>query len=136
MRVLIVEDSRSLASKIVKAIRSWGYEAERAGTGKDALEKLRRDNFDIVLLDIYLPDGKSIDLIPKLREFCPDIEIITMTAFNSRELEMDARQYGILYYMLKPFESAQLKEILDHMSNKLLISINHKKEGILHGRIS
>ena len=129
MKVLIVEDSRPLALKIEKAIRNWGYEAERAGTGKQALEKFRKDNFNILLLDIYLPDGKGIELIPKFREFCPDIEIITMTAFNSRELEMETRHYGILYYMLKPFDLAQLKEILDHMANKSVVLSNEKKGG-------
>lgn len=136
MKVLIVEYSRSFALKIQKAIASWGYEAESAGTGRHALLKLREDTFDIILLDIFLPDGKGIEFIPEFREFCPDVEIITMTAFNSRELEMETRHYGILYYMLKPFDLGQLKEILDHMSNKLMAAGNEKKEEISHGRIS
>jgi len=56
-----------------------------------------------MLLDIYLPDCKGHELIPKFKEARPDMGIVTITGYNTRELELEVRQQGILYYMVKPY---------------------------------
>ncbi len=71
-----------------------------------------------MLLDIQLPDCKGDELIPQFKEIWPDIGVVTMTDYNSRELELEVRQKGILFYMIKPFSKKVLKEILDHISKK------------------
>lgn len=118
MNVLVVEDDDSNAEPIAGIIKAWDHKVEVSGTGKDALEKARRKHFDLVLLDIFLPDCKGHDLIPQLRDIWPDMGIVTMTGYNSRELELEVRQQRILYYMIKPFETKHLKTLLDHISRK------------------
>ena len=118
MNVLVVEDDDSNAEPIAGIIKAWDHKVEVSGTGKDALEKARRKHFDLVLLDIFLPDCKGHDLIPQLRDIWPDMGIVTMTGYNSRELELEVRQQRILYYMIKPFETKHLKTLLDHISQK------------------
>ena len=118
MDVLVVEDDGAGVSNLTQRIREWGYRVENADTGKDALEKVRKKQFDLVLLDIFLPDGKGHKLIPRLKELCPRIGIIAMTGYNSRKLEMEVREQGILYYMIKPFDTKYLKELLDYISQK------------------
>ena len=118
MNVLVVEDDDSNAEPIAGIIKAWDHKVEVSGTGKDALEKARRKHFDLVLLDIFLPDCKGHDLIPQLRDIWPDRGIVTMTGYNSRELELEVRQQRILYYMIKPFETKHLKTLLDHISRK------------------
>ena len=68
MNVLVVEDDDSSAEPIAGIIKAWDHKVEVSGTGKDALEKARRKHFDLVLLDIFLPDCKGHDLIPQLRD--------------------------------------------------------------------
>ncbi len=118
MNVLVVEDDDSSAEPIAGIIKAWDHKVEVSGTGKDALEKARKKHFDLVLLDIFLPDCKGHDLIPQLRDIWPDMGIVTMTGYNSRELELEVRQQRILYYMIKPFETKHLKTLLDHISQK------------------
>ncbi len=67
MNILIVEDDLSLARVIGSFVTEWGHDAETADTGKDALVKFRENAFDLVLLDIFLPDMKGYELIPQLR---------------------------------------------------------------------
>ena len=74
--------------------------------------------FDLVLRDIFLPDINGVELIQKLKEVWPKIRIITMTGHNSRELEMEVRKQGIIYYMIKPVNIQNLKEIVDHIHKK------------------
>jgi len=65
-----------------------------------------------------LPDCKGYDLIPKFKSINPDVKVITMTGHNSRKLEQKVRNQGILYYMVKPIETKNLKLLLDHMKIK------------------
>jgi len=118
MNVLVVEDDVSVAQVIAESIEGYEHSVETAFTGRDALEKVRQKNFELVLLDIYLPDCMGYELIPQIKEVWPDIGIVTMTGYNSRELELNVRQQGIIYYMLKPFSMNEMKKLLDHISEK------------------
>jgi DNA-binding NtrC family response regulator len=118
MDILIVEDDASVAEIAQEALESWGHNVERSGTGKSALDKVKKKMYDLVLLDIFLPDIKGYELIPKFKKEWPEIRIITMTGYNSRELEMEVRKQGIIYYMIKPFDAMVLKEIVDHIAKK------------------
>ena len=118
MKILIVEDEQQITQYIVKRLNKWGYTSKSADTGKKALQIFREDSFDMILLDIMLPDYKGYDLIPKFKNINPEIGIITMTGHNSRELEKKVRNQGILYYMVKPIETKNFKLILDHIKNK------------------
>jgi DNA-binding NtrC family response regulator len=62
---------------------------------------------------------EGYELIPQFKTLCPEIGIVTMTGHNTRELEMKVREQGILYYMIKPFETKYLQSLLDHISKRL-----------------
>jgi response regulator of citrate/malate metabolism len=71
-----------------------------------------------VLLDLSISDTRPQALIAELKELQPEIGIVTMTASNSKDLENEIRTLGIIYYMSKPVDKEELKEILDHGSRK------------------
>jgi len=114
MNILVVEDDSFIAEAIRENIKAWDHEVEISGTGKEALEKVKENAFDLVLLDIFLPDCKGHELIPQFKDKCPGMGIVAMTGYNTRELEWEVRQHGIIYYMIKPFEIKYLKPLLDH----------------------
>ncbi len=131
MEILVVEDDVQNAEFITESIVGWGYGAERTGTGRDALKELRKKRFDLILLDIFLPDCEGHTLIPQIKEMQPEVGIVTMTGYNSRELELKVRVQGIYCYLIKPFKMNSLKEILDHLSKcqKKMIQNLFKKDG-------
>ena len=116
MQVLVIEDDAITACSIAEVIERWEHHVDQASRGKEALEKTRKNRYDLVLLDIFLPDCRGDDLIQELKRIRPGIGIVTMTGHNSRELELSIRQKGILYYMIKPFKAKVMKELLDHIS--------------------
>ncbi len=115
MKILIVEDEPQVVAYIQKILEKWGYDHQAASNGKEALHHILETAFDVILLDINLPDCLGYDLIPEFRQIDPDINIITMTGENSRELEQRVRKEGILYYMVKPIETQNLKLLLEHL---------------------
>lgn len=118
MDVLVVEDDVAVTKMIAKSIEGHEHRVETVCTGKEALAKVMQKKFDLVLLDIMLPDCMGYELIPQFKARWHDIGIVTMTGYNSQELELKVRQQGITYYMLKPFNMKDIKDILDHISKK------------------
>ena len=118
VNILVVEDEVEVAEAIMESIERWGYRADWSETGKDALQKVRQEKYDLILIDIFLPDVKGYILIPQFKEVWPEIGIIAMTGYNSRDLENEVRKQGILYYMIKPVNTNDLRRLLDHVAQK------------------
>jgi len=118
MDVLVADSDMPALSNIVELIQRWGHHAEKSETAQDTLKKVEKKQFDLVLLDMSLPDMTAQDLIGKLKELWPDIGIVTMTGASTNELEKKIRTLGIVYYMSKPVSENILKAILDHISAK------------------
>ncbi|MBN2125389.1 MAG: response regulator [Deltaproteobacteria bacterium] len=126
MNVLIVEDDSVFAGQLTEVLEGWGHRVEWAGTAKEAGERFARRIPDLVLLDIFLPDARGDDLIPWFRECSPEIQIISITGYNSRELELRVRQQGVLFYMIKPIEINDLRSLLEYLSAKGDGSVLHQ----------
>ena len=107
-RVLVVEDEAEIASPLVRALEREGYAVTQARTGRDAVATAVRDQPDVVILDLGLPDMDGVDVCRALREADYDGAVLMVTA-RSRELDrvvgLDA---GADDYLAKPFGLAEL----------------------------
>ena len=133
MNILVADKDVSVLSRIVGLIRGWGYEAEGSETGQETLEKLKKNRFDLVLIDMAFPDMSVQALIGDIKDLRPDIGIVTMTETSTDALENEVRTLGIVYYMLKPVSEAVLKDILDHSAKKKAgqVKKNHWSRNLL-----
>ncbi len=119
MKVLIFETNSVSATLITELINTTGvYEFEISGTVDDLLMKVSQKKYHLVLLNIDLSQYTRSELIPKLKEIQPDIKIVAMTDYNSRELELNIRQQGVSFYIVKPVTQKEVKAILTHFSKK------------------
>jgi two-component system, OmpR family, response regulator VicR len=118
MRVLVVEKDPSLGDFIKAYLEDWGHEAYHCTRGKDAVRLFKAGFHDLVIMEVALPDMKGESLISKLKQISPGARIVAMTGNNSRELEARIRERGILYYMVKPFETDNLRSLLEHLSKR------------------
>ncbi len=116
MHILIVEDDSFYMDILARQVASWGHDVTRAATGWDALQKSVAMQFDLVLMDVFLPDMTAMDLIPRLRPSQADPPIVTLTGQNSRELERLLREMGVAYYMAKPVSAPELQMVVDHLA--------------------
>lgn len=115
MNISIVEDDVSYRDMLTKMVLGWGHDVTCSENGRAALAKASAMDFDLFLLDVFLPDMTAMEFIPRLRSFRPDARIITLTGQSTRDLELKLRELGIAYYMAKPVPASELKSILDHM---------------------
>ena len=118
MKILIIEDTKQVARLLELAIKKWGHQVTIAKTGKTALAIIQQEMFDLILLDIFLPDTVAYELIPKLKQEWSGMDIITMTGHSSKDVETKVRQQGILYYLVKPVNLKELKSIVQQLDGK------------------
>ena len=95
MRVLIVDDERSLLLTLVANLELEGFEVVAASDGARALELVREQRFDLLLTDVRMPGMNGVDLFRQIRRVCPQMPVILMTAYAVETLIDEAIQEEI-----------------------------------------
>jgi len=111
-KILVVDDDRTTRHLIALQLRGAGHSVAQAGDGKKALEKARREPFDLVVLDVWMPGMDGLELLEKLRELRPPPRVVMMTADDASETLLRAIQRHAYRYLSKPVEPAQLLEVV------------------------
>ena len=105
-RILVVEDEKSINDLIVMNLTEAGYTCERAFDGMEAADKLEGEPFDLVLLDIMLPEVNGYELLDFIKPM--GIPVIFITAKGSMEDKVRGLRLGADDYLVKPFEIVEL----------------------------
>jgi DNA-binding NtrC family response regulator len=114
-RVLIVEDDAAQRLGLQQLLRSWGFSAEAASDGQDAMEKIPTLRPTIVLSDLVMPRKGGLDLLTALHQDDPDITVVLMTAQGTVETAVAAIKQGAYDYLAKPIDPQRLKILLDQI---------------------
>ncbi|KAA3436339.1 response regulator transcription factor [Rufibacter hautae] len=108
MKILLVEDEANLLSTTSSYLQKEGFVCEEAPTFSVAEEKLTLYQYDLLILDITLPDGNGLYLVPKLKKTYPDTGILIISAKNSLDDKLNGLDLGADDYLTKPFFLAEL----------------------------
>jgi two-component system copper resistance phosphate regulon response regulator CusR len=108
MKILLVEDEERLASFIRKGMSAEGYEVEIAYDGRTGLSLFRRDIYDIILLDVNLPQMNGFELCRVIRSENEAVPVLMLTALDSMADKSDGFNAGADDYLAKPFEFQEL----------------------------
>ena len=108
MRILVVEDEDSIASFVVKGLTAEGHTVERASSAADGAALGTTFDFDLVLLDLLLPDGNGIDVRGRIRAVRPELPVIIVSALGETDDKVDLLDAGADDYLVKPFAFAEL----------------------------
>lgn len=112
-RILLVEDEPGIQLAIQGLLRREGYELRVAGSGMEALDQLARDDFDLLLTDLSLPDGVSgLDLARHVNESKLSTPVVLITAYGSERIEKEATELGVFDYVAKPFNNERVREVV------------------------
>ncbi|WP_455277877.1 response regulator [[Eubacterium] cellulosolvens] len=125
--ILIIDDDESTRRSLTLIFSKKGYDIETVGTGHDALTKVKEKNFNLVLVDIKLPDMEGIDLIVPLKEINPDMAVIMVTAFASMETVMQALNLGASAYITKPLNMEEVFVTVRENLEKQTLIVENKR---------
>ena len=121
IRVLIVDDDTSILKAFRGILERAGYSVETAETGKEALEKLRKEKFNVCLVDVKLPDMDGTELLLKIPKDDETVKII-ITGFSSEEVGKRAADYGADDYLVKPVKPEDLLATIQERLDQLEIN--------------
>lgn len=113
MRVLYVEDDEPLATTVERMLESEGHQCDRARTGREAVELGRTNPYDVILLDIMLPDFDGYEVVQRLQEKGVRTPFLIQSGLVERENKRDGLGFGVENYLIKPFNRAELIKRLD-----------------------
>ncbi len=109
--VLIVDDEKVMR----ESLRDWlkdNYNVTVAETGEETIDLVKEHDFDALIIDVRLTDKSGIDVLKEVKQLKPSINCITITAYPSVGLAVEAMKAGALEFMVKPFSPSQLEKLI------------------------
>lgn len=111
-RILILDDEKEICFLLSALLKQMGYIPDQAFTIEEALSKFEKNIYDLVFLDLNLPDGLGYHLVPIIKEYNPYSKIIMISAHDGMLKQIQAEVKGIDYFIDKPFNRAKISEAL------------------------
>ena len=106
--ILLVDDDKSILRTFTRILQKNGYKIDTAETGKEAIEKANKNQYDLALVDIRLPDMDGTDLLAKIKKQLKNTIKIMITGFPSLESGVKALDEGADAYLVKPVKPEEL----------------------------
>ncbi len=108
MRILLAEDERPLSRAIIKLLEKNNFSADAVYNGKDAISYIELGNYDVLILDIMMPEMDGITVLKKIRKSGNNIPVLILSAKAQVEDKVLGLDSGANYYLTKPFETEEL----------------------------
>ncbi len=125
VRVLIVDDEESYRATLAASLRSEGFAVDPAEDGVQGINAVQAKPYDIVLLDVKMPNVDGLEVLRFVKENFPDVEVIMLTAVVDVRIAVECMKLGAYDYLTKPFPSGELLGILERtLEHKRLLREN------------
>ena len=111
-RILVVDDEEIVIRSCLRILEGNGYEIDVAHDGHDALRKVESNTYDVMILDIMMPNLGGLEVLRRVKETHPDIDVIMITGLSQIDTAVQAMKLGAFDYISKPFEPDELKLVV------------------------
>jgi signal transduction histidine kinase len=111
-KILVIDDDSVIRLACEKTLRSIGYSVETAENGKMGLEKVKAKNYDLILLDLMMPEMSGTQVLEQVKEYDENIIVIIITGFATIESAVDTLRKGVYDYIPKPFTPDELRNVV------------------------
>ncbi len=135
IKILVIDDDDSGREALTMLLRSVGYEVTSAATGASAIDLIDREQYQVVVSDLFLPDKSGLDILLHVRKVSPDTEVIVVTGHASAQTAVRAMKEGAFDYITKPIDFDELKIVVSKaLEKQKLMSENVYLRRQLKGR--
>ena len=136
-KILVIDDEPAICSGCKMILDEQGYFVDVASSGLQGLEKLCRDTFDLVLLDIKLPEISGLEILTRIKQEMADVYVIMMTGHGTVANAVEAMKKGAFDFITKPFAEEQLIQAVGKaLENKALVTENRNLRKQLHDKFN
>jgi two-component system response regulator HydG len=110
--ILIVDDDIAHRT-MLRILLGWEYEIVEADCGSKAIEKIQNAPFDLVLMDVCMPEISGVEALGRIKDTNPRVPVIMMTAYSSAQTANRAMEKGAFDYLTKPFDFDNLRSTIE-----------------------
>ena len=116
-KILVVDDSSSLRNMLKKLLEGLGHEVPAmADNGLTAITKYKESKPDIVMVDMIMPQMGGLDCLRLLKQVDPKVVVIMVSSVSSQDTVVNCLKEGAKHYILKPYDEAKIKQVLDSIA--------------------
>ena len=116
--ILVIDDEQNIRTALTRCLRAEGYEVTVAVNGEDGLEKLNKEDFHLILLDMKLPGMDGIEVLRRIREYHSFTPVIMITAYGTVESAVEAMKLGAVDYLNKPFPPEEIRKVVSQVLSR------------------
>lgn len=119
-KVLIVDDQNGIRVLLMEVFSNEGYDTFQASNGRLALDIVRKESPDLVLLDMKIPGMDGLDILKHIKQIDAEIKVIMMTAYGELDMIKEATDLGALMHFTKPFDIDDLRVAVNQQLRSLV----------------
>lgn len=120
LKALVVDDTKNIRILLTTCLEVCGYKVSTASNGSEAIEILEETDFDLIFLDVKMPEISGTGVLKHIRSLDIDTPVIIMTAFATVKNAIDCTKLGAVAYLQKPFTADKVKNLLFELENSPL----------------
>ena len=117
-KILIVDDESNIRLVLNKCLAKEGYYIEEASNGEEALQLIYNKKYDLILMDVQMPELNGFDVLKRIRKFGNSTRVIMMTAFGTVEMAVDSMKIGAVDFLSKPFTISKVRDVVKEVLDK------------------
>lgn len=114
-RILVVDDEETLRTVLSTELTSEGYEVSTAADGGEAIELVKDNNYDLVLLDIKMPNVDGFEVLKFVKGNKPDVKVIMLTGFADLKNAIESKRLGAEDFVSKPYDLVDLLTTIERV---------------------
>lgn len=114
-RILVVDDAEALRTVLSTELTSEGYEVSTAADGGEAIELVKDNNYDLVLLDIKMPNVDGFEVLKFVKGNKPDVKVIMLTGFADLKNAIESKRLGAEDFVSKPYDLVDLLTTIERV---------------------
>lgn len=111
-KLLIVDDQFGIRILLSEVFQKAGFETYQAANGIQALEIVKEQNPDLVLLDMKIPGMDGLEILKRMKTINKDIRVIIMTAYGELDMIQEAKELGAITHFAKPFDIDEIRDVV------------------------
>jgi DNA-binding NtrC family response regulator len=118
VKIIVVDDEEGVRESFNMILKIKDYEVDTFEDGESAISSLKKDMYDVAFVDYKLPGMDGIDVLKKIKEIDPNVEVVVVTAYASESSHANAITLGALEYLRKPFLMEEIYELVERALRK------------------
>lgn len=129
-KILVVDDEKVVRVTLSDLLSKEGYEVESADSGKAAIEKTKVKKYDVVILDVILPDMNGIEILSNIKRRSPSTQVVIITGFGTIEDAVRAVKIGAYDYVGKPFKKGEIQSLVKRVLEETKLKEQFQKRSL------